>query len=358
MEPGRKFLQWHARNDAHFTNRRSIANVGLVMGQRTQTFYTPPGEGNAGDCVEGYYAALLDARHSFEFVHEDDLGMDRLGQFDALILPNVALMSDAQCRQIEAYSAAGGSVMADFETSLFDEKGKPRADFGLARLFGMSKAGGRVGSRGFENSFYARIERPHEILRGFADTNWTAGCEWRVQVKAEGAPVMTTVGPYPAYPTEVVYTEKMHTDEPAIVLRERGASRLVYFPGDIGRTFWRSGHQDPLRLITNALDWMLRGRKPLKVEGDGLVELFAWQTQAGHAIHLLNLNNPALHRATILRHSPVGPQRVSFELPAGTPAAKRVHLLRAETAVPFTQKGRTVEFTVPKVVAYEVAAIE
>ncbi len=358
QETGRKFLQWHARHDAHFVNRRSIANVGVVMGQRTQTFYQPPGEGNAGDYVEGYYAALLDARHTFEFVHEDDLSPETLRRFDALILPNVAFMSDAQCRQIEAYSQAGGSVLADFETSLFDEKGRPRPDFGLARLFGMSKAGGRVGSRGFENSFYARIEKPHEVLRGFTDTNWTAGCEWRVQVKAEGDPVMTTVGPYPAYPTEVVYTEKMHTDEPAIVLRERGASRLVYFPGDIGRTFWRSGHQDPLRLITNALEWMLRGKRPVKVEGDGLVELFAWQTSAGHALHVLNLNNPALHRAAIQRHSPIGPQRVSFELPAGAPQVKRVRLLRAGSEVRFAQKGRLVEFTIPKVVDYEVAAME
>ncbi len=203
------------------------------MGQRTQTFYRPPGEGTAGDYVEGYYAALLDARHTFEFVHEDDLSPETLRRFDALILPNVAFMSDAQCRQIEAYSQAGGSVLADFETSLFDEKGRPRPDFGLAKLFGMSKAGGRVGSRGFENSFYARIEKPHEILRGFTDTNWTAGCEWRVQVKAEGEPVMTTVGPYPAYPTEVVYTGKMHTDEPAIVLRVAGPAAWSTSPATL-----------------------------------------------------------------------------------------------------------------------------
>ena len=247
--------------------------------------------------------------------------------------------------------------MADFETSLFDEKGRERPNFGLGALFGVSKAGGRVGSRGFENSFYARIERPHEILRGFADTNWTAGCEWRVQVKAEGAPVMTTVGPYPAYPTEVVYTEQMRTNEPAVVLREIGPSRLVYFPGDIGRTFWRSGHQDPLRLITNALDWMLRGKRPLKVAGDGLVELFAWETSAGYAVHVLNMNNPALHRATIQRHSPIGAQRVVWELPEGAAKVKTVRLLRAESQVGFTQKGRVVEFTIPKVVDYEVAAL-
>ena len=48
QETGRKFLQWHARHNAHFVNKRSIANVGVIMGQRTQTFYRPPGRAGPG----------------------------------------------------------------------------------------------------------------------------------------------------------------------------------------------------------------------------------------------------------------------------------------------------------------------
>ena len=103
---------------------------------------------------------------------------------------------------------------------------------------------------------------------------------------------------------------------------------------------------------------MLRGRRPLTIDGDGLVELFAWETSAGLAIHVLNMNNPALHRATIQRHSPIGPQRARFELPRGAAPVKSVRLLRSEQSAAFTQKGRAVEFTIPKVIGYEVAAVE
>jgi hypothetical protein len=149
----------------------------------------------------------------------------------------------------------------------------------------------------------------------------------------------------------------MKTDEAAVAVRENGRSRTVYFAGDVGRTFWRSGHPDALRLILNGLEWVLRGRRPVRVEGDGLVEVFAWETEAGWAVHLLNYNNPGLHRGMIRQHSPVGAQKVRMELPEGK-QIRRVTALRAERALAFSQKERWVEFTVPGVVDYEVAALE
>ena len=354
---GRRFLQWHARHDRHFANRTTVANVGVVLGQRTQTFYQPPGEGDAGEEVQGVYYALVENRVPFDFVHEDDLGAETLRKYDALILPNVAWLSDAQCAQLEAYVSAGGGLIATFETSLYDERGRARADFGLGRLLGISKAGERAGSRGFQNSFYARIEQKHALTAGFEDTNWVAGAEWRQPVKAAGAPILTVVPPYPAYPTEITYTETMRTDEPAVVAREAGRARVLYFPGDIGRTYWRAGHPDPGRLLTNAIRWVLRGREPVRVAGEGLVEMFAWETEPGYAIHLVNYNNPNFHRGSVRRHSVVGAQEVRLEAGAGV-KIRRVTLLRAETALRFRQRGNVVEFTIPRVEDYEVAALE
>lgn len=357
QETGRRFLQWHARHDRHFVNQASIADLGIVLAQRTQTFYRPPGEGDAGEYVQGFYYSLVENRVPFDFVHEDDLGPETLRKYRALILPNAAHLSDAQCRQLEAYVHAGGSLIATFETSLYDERGRPRDDFGLARLFGISKAGERAGSRGFQNSFYARIERRHALTEGFGETNWIAGAEWRVPVTAAGEPLMTVVPPYPAYPTEITYSETMRTSEPAVVAREQGNARLVYMPGDVGRTYWRAGHPDPGQLIRNAVDWVLRGERTVRVEGEGLLEMFAWQTGPGYAIHLLNYNNPNFHRGMLRRHSPVGAQRVRLTLPAGV-RIRRASLLRAETALRFRQQGAVVEFEVPRIEDYEVAALE
>ncbi len=91
--------------------------------------------------MDGMYYALLEGRFLFDFVHEDKLAPERLRKYPALLLPNTALLSDQQCGQLRAYVEAGGSLLATFETSLYTERNERRAEFGLADVFGIHKAG-------------------------------------------------------------------------------------------------------------------------------------------------------------------------------------------------------------------------
>ena len=63
------------------------------------------------------------------------------GRLSTLVLPNIAALSTSQCDQIRAFVARGGSVVATHETSMYDEWGKRRADFGVGDLFGARVAG-------------------------------------------------------------------------------------------------------------------------------------------------------------------------------------------------------------------------
>jgi hypothetical protein len=175
---GRDYFQWVAKHDRHFTNKRSVANIGVIMGQRTQLFYRAPSGALKQEYVNGIYYALLEGRFAFDFVHEDRMQPEQLRKYRALILPNTALLSDEQCRQLRDYVKAGGSLLATFETSMYDERNLRRGDFGLADVFGIHEAGPVVGTNG--NAYYARIERQHDILNGFQDTNWLPGSENRI----------------------------------------------------------------------------------------------------------------------------------------------------------------------------------
>jgi hypothetical protein len=354
LEPAHRYFNWMAKHDAHFVNKRSIANVGVVMGQRTHLFYKPPRGALMPQYMDGMYYALLEGRFLFDFVHEEKLAPEDLKKYSALLLPNTALLSDQQCRQLRAYVDGGGSLLATFETSLYTERNERRADFGLADVFGIRKAGEIVGTNG--NAYLARIEKPHAILNGFTGTNWIPGAENRVPVAPVDAPILTVVPGFVAYPPELSYPLQSHTDEPAVVVREKGKSRLVYFPGDIERTMWQSGHTDLARLLQNSIRWVAGANPPVTIEGQGVVETFAWETQAGFAVHVLNYTNPAMHRGWIRNFYPIGAQKVRMTLPAGR-RVTRVELLRAGTDIPFRTAGGTIEFTIPKVLDYEVAAI-
>jgi len=355
LEPAHQYFNWMAKHDAHFVNRQSIANLGVVMGQRTQLFYKSPRGSLMPQYIDGLYYALLEGRFLFDFVHEEKLGPEDLKKYSALLLPNTALLSDQQCRQLSAYVDSGGSLLATFETSLYTERNERRTDFGLADVFGIRKAGDIIGTNG--NAYLARIEKQHAILTGFAGTNWIPGAENRVPVAPVEGPILTVVPGFVAYPPELSYPLQSRTNEPAVVVREKGKSRLVYFPGDIERTMWQSGHTDLARLLQNSIRWVAGTNPPVTIEGQGVIESFAWETQAGFAVHVLNYTNPAMHRGWIREFYPIGAQKVRMTLPAGR-LVTRVELLRAGTDIPFQMAGATIEFTIPAVLDYEVAAMD
>src|SRR5438067_11643913 len=112
---------------------------------------------------------------------------------------------------------------------------------------------------------------------------------------------------YPYARNEQQYAGRS-SDKPAVVIRQRGRSRLVYFPGDVDRSAWLSGDGDLSRMIVNAVRWVTRGQSPIEVTGAGMAEIFAWETEPGYALHLLNYNNPNMTRASIRAHEPLGPQ--------------------------------------------------
>src|SRR5947208_17158387 len=118
----------------------------------------------------------------------------------------------------------------------------------------------------------------------------------------------------------------------------------------------RSRHAVLARLLQDAIRWVASGNAPVTIEGDGVIEAFAWETQAGFAVHVLNYTNPAMHRGWIRNFYPIGAQKVRMSVPAGTKVT-RVELLRAERNVPFTRSAGAIEFTIPSVLDYEVAAI-
>ena len=89
--------------------------------------------------------------------------LEEIAKYSALLLPNTALLSDEQCRQLREYVDTGGSLLATYETSLYTERNRKRNDFGLADVFGIQRAGESIGTNG--NAYLARIEKQHEILK-------------------------------------------------------------------------------------------------------------------------------------------------------------------------------------------------
>ncbi len=76
------------------------------MSPRSVNLYKAPYTEDRTDHLEGVYAALVEARIPFDYVHEQDLDPERISSYAVLILPNMALMSDAQAATIRQVCTA------------------------------------------------------------------------------------------------------------------------------------------------------------------------------------------------------------------------------------------------------------
>jgi hypothetical protein len=253
---------------------------------------------------------------------------------------------------LRRFAASGGALVATFETSLYNEWGEPRNDFALAEFFGASR---KAPVEGPLRNSYLQVERRHPILNGLEDTSFLPGPIFRVPIKDVPDPILTRIPPYPAFPPEFVYPETDNTIGPSIVLRE-GPGRTVYFSDDIDRTFWRTWNRDLGRLLSNAVRWAGRDDFDAKVTGDGLLDLFYWETESGLALHMLNYTTPALMKGPARAISTVGKQEVRLRTPTGFRAARGMLLSTGQT-VPFEINGSDILITVPQVGEYEVLAV-
>jgi hypothetical protein len=113
---------------------------------------------------------------------------------------------------------------------------------------------------------------------------------------------------YP-YPRKEIDASKQEKDNPAVVIRGKGNSRLIYFPTDIDKNVWARGSTDLSKIIQNSVRWMMKDKSTISVDGEGYVEIFAWETEPGFAVHVLNYNNPNMTRASIRKFYPIGNKR-------------------------------------------------
>ena len=191
----KEIFAWHYANENYLRNLRPLARVGLVYSQQSALFY---GGEQAREKIEepglGFYQTLVEARIPFEMVHDRCLDEEHLAPFRTLILPNIAALSDAQCASLRAFVERGGGLVATYQTSLFDEWGVQRSDFGLASLFGASYAGKT--QENMLNS-YLNLEKDsaagawHPLLRGFQDAGRIINAVNQVEVTPADASQFT-----------------------------------------------------------------------------------------------------------------------------------------------------------------------
>ena len=357
-----EIYQWHYANQGYLRNQKSFARVAMVYSQQTALFYGgEDARAKVEDPALGFYQALIEARIPFEMVHDHLLDPEHINGFKTLILPNVAALSTQQCDQLQAFVEQGGSLVATYETSLYDEWGVRRSDFGLASLFGTSFTGREEGP--LLNSYLSLEKDPatgqyHPLLAGLEDATRIINGVHSVSVTPVAAySPLLLVPSYPDLPMEEVFTQPPKTKEPGVVQREPGRGRVVYFPGDIDRTYWEVLDLDQGKLLRNAVLWATNEPAPVTIEGKGVLDISVWAQKSSMTVHLVNLTNPMMMKGPVREVIPITDQQLTVRLPEGR-RVSAVHLLVAGGPVRYRHEEATVHLTVPSIGIHEVVALD
>ncbi len=322
FETTEALMRWHEANEAYLYDREPVANVALLWSHENIDFY---GRDNPREVTQypwrGFNYALTRRRMPHLPLHVDHLVRDA-GMLDVAILPDLAVMSDAQCEAVAEFVRNGGSVVATAASSLLDEWGKPRPDFGLSEVFGVSATGETLGIQGKHNPDwevhtghnYFRIEDRHETVRGFDDTEILPFGGTLQVVKTDADVVATYIPSFQIYPPEFSWMREPKSDIPAIVARETGfGGRVVYFAGDIDRCLGRRGLPDHAELLANAVAWAAKDRQALKVEGPGYLDCTLYRQGERRILHIVNLTGANNWPGYLEAVPPVGPIRISLD---------------------------------------------
>ncbi|MCY4092085.1 MAG: beta-galactosidase trimerization domain-containing protein [Caldilineaceae bacterium] len=228
----------------------------------------------------GAFKALADGHLLTDIALGRDLTADRLGDYRVLVLPNAACLSDDQVEAIAQYVERGGGLVATHSTSLYDEQGNRRGDFGLREVFGVSYRE----ALNFNTSFL-QLGQGSVVGEGLPSGTplSLATAQWKVEARGGTETAASVVLPlidYSIAPRRITWGDpppEMPTSHPAVTNRQHGKGRVVYFAGLPERAYFQRHYIHCRHLLLNAVRWAAAAGPPVALVGSAGLKLTAFR---------------------------------------------------------------------------------
>ncbi len=349
-----------AKNTKYYRKTVSGARVALLQSAQTLNTYAgvdipwadlsyqkekrAEAVGNYSRSFYGFYEMLLRSRIPFDVIDETRLTEAGLDRYGAIVLPNAACLSDGQCASLTSFVRDGGKVVADFESSHYDEYGQRRENFGLSEVFGARSLNDVSGHRRWDYVYTVDKEATH-LTWMKTDFFPAPRRNLRVAIK-EG--IVQAVFSEPLI-SNIIASGK-RSDQAFLIENRFGEGRCFYFPTMFGE-FYEETHADMYpRLLAEIL-----GRETVPVSVMGAphmmdVHLRLQPRQKRTMVHLVNLELGPIDEI-------VPAYRVKVDVQVDYPV-KTATALRSGKMLKFKQKKGVVSLTLPELLEFEVIALE
>lgn len=250
--------------------------------------------------IKGVENVLVESHFQHIIINEMHLTLEELSPIPLLVLPNAAAMTKAQIDVLKAYVKQGGTLIASYHTSLYDESGTKLKDFGLAELFGVSYSGRDEDT--VKDCYQYIVARNHPILANIGNTEMiiAGGMTALCTAPKAGTTVVTKHVPIIInQPPEKAWRAEISSNHPIISEHSYGKGKVIYFANQIGKCIYSHGHDDFRNTLGNALRYLLGERIVLTTNAPSSVHVNLLSKKEGertkHVISFVNLTS-SFHR--------------------------------------------------------------
>lgn len=268
----------------YLRDRQRIPYVALLYSQTSvERFDYRDGKPSQLGELKGFAKALLQEKILFDVVTESDLCAGIEG-YQALILPNASCLS-AECKAAaRAFVAAGGGLIASYESGLYDATGLRARDDDLAKVFGLTYSGETLP---FELDIYMQMTAAHPLPADIPAGKRLPTMGMQVVVEPDGAQAVA----HAQGASEVHYGPLGDEIGPPTVLAKASdeGGRSVLFTTPIGVRYLEYGIPDFRNLIAAAVNWTAATPPPVRVRNaSDALALTAYKQGERTLVHLVN----------------------------------------------------------------------
>jgi hypothetical protein len=327
----------------------SLARVCLLYPARSFSYGT-----SAPSAYRGMFRLLTENHVLFDCAHDFRLEAQDadafLKEYDLLVLPGAACLSDRQLAAIDCYVHSGGRLLATGETALYTERGRRRDGYGLACL-GAERV---LTRRDDMRSAYFRVH-DREVMARLPDTDLIfLDKRYLYTALKEGATTSLTLVPPCIYgPPEKCFIDKIESVPPGVIWFAYGQGKSAYLPWAIDSLYyWHSapGHE---RTLLSILLNLLPGRQVVTDANPQVAfSLFARDRDR----YVLNLVNSSGHHGTAF-FPPITMHDIQIELKLPA-AAHAAFSLKLAQSLAVTDKETYTCFTLPRLALFDTIEIK
>lgn len=330
-------FDFQKENDALLRSVRSRPQVGILVSTQTIDWYA--GDHFVGsayeNCFHGAYKLLKANSYESEPFLDWQMSAQSLARYPMVYVPNAPCLSDAQCAMLADYVRNGGRLLATHLTSVADEYGRVRQNFGLADVLGASF----VDPEPVEiPDLYVRLKSGGEVPQD----------PQVMRIKASGGEVWA----------DTISRGHRRNMGPAIVKRALGKGSVIYIGSSL-EAIYEETLMACLRPFFDALvsPWLASGRTYAVEYRSGVLPHFMASPNVS-LLHLLaNTGNKHKHLRAREEYLPVENVQARIRIPSGR-SVRAVALMRARVDVPATVRDGWLEVTVPRLLIHEAIKVD